>query len=245
VIELFPPPLKYQVRSVENGINLEIGMPLPRLVEFHFQNIPHEIRNLPQWVAFRFIPAWDWRPGRKAWTKLPVDALTGKAAKVDDPMTWCSYTHALSYYQQHHQDENPRSVAHGIGLVIDAADPYAAGDLDNHVENGIVGAFAWNVILKLGTYTELSVSGCGLRLLMIASVPKGSRMDRGRGVEFYSSKRFVTITGAVIPGHGALRERQAEFDRLYASLWPSAPPPTSAGQVGAAHALPAGFTAEA
>src|SRR2546425_3767199 len=115
--------------EIQNGISLEIGMPLPRVVEFQFQNIPAEIRDLPQWVVFRFIPVKNWRPGAaKTWTKMPVNPITGREARSTDPKTWGSFDETIAYFQLHKDEEDPRAVAHGIGFMTTRSDPYTCGD---------------------------------------------------------------------------------------------------------------------
>src|SRR5436305_680678 len=101
-MQFLTPPLPYRVRPVDNGIDREIGMSLPMLVEFHFENIPQEMRMLPQWVAFRFLALRPWFPGcRKDWTKLPVDPHTGEPAKTNQQKTWGTFAQTLDYHASH------------------------------------------------------------------------------------------------------------------------------------------------
>jgi putative DNA primase/helicase len=56
--------------------------------------IPVEIREIPNWVVWKYVL----RDGK--WTKPPFDAKTGRSAKSTDPSTWTTFGQALKTYTE-------------------------------------------------------------------------------------------------------------------------------------------------
>lgn len=154
------------------------------------QNIPEELRLLPQWcVAYG--------------NAVPLDPKTGKLAKVDDPTTWGTFDQAVATGLPH------------VGFVFANTDPYTVIDLDDKEYNPATDAdkiaFA-NIIKHFQTYTEQSRSGRGWHLVCRGSIGMG----RHRGhVEVYSQGRFMILTGA---GSGGIEERQELLLQLVAEM---------------------------
>ena len=71
-------------------------------------------------------------------------------------------------------------------------------DLDHCIADGVISEEAQEIISSLHTYTELSPSGTGIRLLMHGSLP-GLYRRRGT-IEMYETSRYLTITGHKIEG---------------------------------------------
>jgi len=67
-------------------------------------HIPESLRKSPRWVIW----IWVWK-GTK-WTKVPVNARTGRPAKTNDATTWSDFDSALAAYQ--------RGQAAGVGFVL-------------------------------------------------------------------------------------------------------------------------------
>ena len=65
------------------------------------------------------------------------------------------------------------------------------------------------------TYAEISPSGNGIKFIARASGTYGRKTAKGA---LYSSKRFFTITGNVIPGHETITDCQAAVEAFAASL---------------------------
>src|SRR5260370_2878451 len=78
--------------------------------------IPQELRDIAQWVVWRY----QWRKDK--WTKPPYCARSGKPAKTSDPETWCDYPTALASYKS--------SKCDGIGIVLTEALGIVGIDLD-------------------------------------------------------------------------------------------------------------------
>src|SRR5262249_36925732 len=137
-----------------------------------------ELKSRPQWVCWRYERRRD-AQGRPKWTKIPIDPKTGRNAESNDPGTWGTWEQAWQYHREH-----PNKTA-GVGFVFRADDPYTGVDLDDaiNLESGEVAPWARLHIDGLNTYTEISPSGTGVKLIVRAVKP-GERCRRGN-VEMY------------------------------------------------------------
>jgi putative DNA primase/helicase len=155
---------------------------LPVLVE----NLPAELKRGKRWVLWRY--EWD---GAK-WTKPPYHPKPYKASH-SDPATWSAYPVVLAAYQ------DPATDWDGIGIMLHEDDSFIGVDLD-HCRNAETGALlphAEHFIRTLRSYTEISPSGTGIRILARGVLPADGRKDQERGIEFYDNRRFLTLTGQV------------------------------------------------
>lgn len=145
------------------------------------RNMPLPLRRRAQWVRY------DAR-------KRPLDARTGRLAKVNDPATWTDWPTA-------------RDSAHGIGagfVLTDGAfvvwdldhaldahgqpEPWAATLLDAHAPGALL--------------VERSISGRGLH---IVTAGKGERLachpdPENRHVERWTHDRYIAMTGDIYRG---------------------------------------------
>ena len=160
------------------------GDAAPNEATFNADRIPAELQVRPQWVAWKRQ-----RRGGKP-TKVPIDTRTGSYASVTDPATWSDF-------------ETARAAAvrfDGLGFVLSGDDGVVAGDLDACVDReGRIHANAREIIARLATYTELSPSRRGVRLLGLAHLPSDHPCRTGK-IEVYSRARFVTVTGWHLEG---------------------------------------------
>jgi len=147
------------------------------------ENIPEELKELNQWVSWRYEGRDD------KLTKVPYTPQ-GRRASSTDPTTWSAFSEALGASQDHD----------GIGFVFSEDDPYAGIDLDECRDpyTGNVERRAAETLKRVGpdAYTEISPSGFGIHIIVRASV-RGGGMRRGN-IEMYSRGRFFTITGRVL-----------------------------------------------
>ena len=166
------------------------------------ENIPPELKAFDQWSAWR----WEKRDGK--WTKPLVDPSTGRYARTNDPDTWGSFEKTLRLM---HRRRLP-----GIGFVFGPADPFAGVDLDGcrDPETEEIEGWARKVVELLGSYTEVSPSGTGLKVFVSGKLPPGRR--RKGSIETYGVARFFTTTGHRLPGVPPnVRERQEELAALH------------------------------
>jgi len=216
------------VGPISNGIQRCVGMPLPRAVEYRFETIPAELKHRTCWMPFRFCSLPNWAPGERAWTKVPVDVRSGGPGRVNDPATWATYDEALEYFIAHQMDENPRTVAHGLGIAL--VEPYSACDLDHHLEDGEADQFAAHVLASLDTYCEISVSGDGLHALGRARISVPSFRSAENGLEVFGGGHYLTMTGRVLNGFNRIQYRQEQFEAVLRQFRPCKLEPWTDGQ---------------
>lgn len=141
------------------------------------------LKSRNQWVAWKSVL----RKGGGKPTKPPVDANTGKAAKVNEEGTWSSYAKALA--------RKEKDNLAGVGYVLTKEDNLIGGDLD-HVRDSATGKLVdWvaELVGELGTYAEISPSGTGIRIFWRGTLPKAIKNDK-MNVELYTEGRYLTIT---------------------------------------------------
>jgi primase-polymerase (primpol)-like protein len=155
----------------------------PLTLDVLLDRIPEELRERDQWVG------WNWAQRKGRWTKPPVEIATGGRAAVNAPATWCSFAQAAGAYLK-------GDIA-GVGFVLTDDDPYTAIDLDKcrDPQTGTIAPWARDIITRLASYTEVSPSGTGIRIIVRGALPPGRRKDDARGIEMYDSDRYVTLTG--------------------------------------------------
>ena len=163
------------------------------LKHYNFNGIPAELRNLPQWIL--------WKAEKKGgrYTKIPYQ-VDGNEARSNDRRTWSTFATAVKFYEETNTD--------GIGFVFSRQDNYIGIDIDDCVtytaddtekENPIINDFAAEVIETLDSYTEYSVSGTGIHIIIKGSLPQSvvgtGRKSTKYGLEIYQYGRFFTMTG--------------------------------------------------
>lgn len=173
-----------------------------------FSNVPTELRAIPQWVCWRA----EWKEERGKFSKLPVDPATRKEAKSNDPATWSSFDEAVATFTKD-------KTVNGIGFVFTPQDNYAFVDLDDARDpaTGEIGDWAAEIVTRLNSYTEISPSGTGLRIVVEAE-PVGPAKRRGK-VEIYAFGQYATITGNRIGKVEKIAKRQGELADLYRTVF--------------------------
>ena len=174
----------------------------------------HALRELPQWVCWKYVE----RDGRQ--TKVPVAPQTGSLASATKPSDWTSFEEAI-------EARSRFSAVEGVGFVFTEDDPFCGIDLDGAVIDGQPVPQAREIIDHFSTYTEISPSGQGVKLILRGRKPEeaGCRHECGSGfdhLEVYDCKRFFTVTGDHLSDTPlAAADRQSELDDLCYFLWPS------------------------
>lgn len=160
-----------------------------------FESIPQELRDVPQWVVHR--------------RKQPRDPTNvSVAASVSDPRTWGTYEQALT--------ASASSRCDGIGFVFTDGDPYVGIDLDDCFDpaTGNLKESAREIVDRIDSYTERSVSGTGLHVIARGSPPPRGRHPHGLGI--FATARYFTVTGNVFEGRDTIYDRDRELSDLYA-----------------------------
>jgi len=189
--------------------------PRPETISVILANIPEEIRLQRRWVLWR----WELRPdqqGKQKWSKVPCSGKIGEAddhwhrAMSNDPTTWTTLKEVLQHFQ--HFD--------GIGFML--GDDFSGIDLDKCRDpaTGHINTEEAQIIQGICSYSEVSPSGTGVKILVKAEKPEGR--CRIANFEMYSQGRFFTITGHRLEGAPATIEaRQEEVNRLHARMFPA------------------------
>jgi hypothetical protein len=180
---------------------------MPEYLKPLAENIPEELKQLPQSVCWR----GEIRDGKP--TKVPYQAANpDRKASSTDPQTWSGFDAAFRRWQAmpHRFD--------GVGFVLTDADPYVAFDFDKCVSGSGIDPEIEKHVKKLNSYTELSPSGTGLRVIVQASLPQPF-CKNGRH-ECYQAGRYVTITGHALSGYPrTIEARQAEVNEVHRAIF--------------------------
>lgn len=186
---------------------------------FKVENIPLELKALPQWVCWRL----EERGGRP--TKIPYDPGTGGKASSGDPATWGSFQDAV--------DAVSRLKFTGVGFVFSKDDPYVGLDLDKCLdpETGVTEPWAKKWIDHFQSYTEITPSGKGFHVIMKGVLPPGG--NRKGPIEVYNHGRYFTVTGAIFDGSSRrIEERGSELDAFHCEVFSKPSPPPVGAQGG-------------
>ena len=161
------------------------------------ENIPQEMKKLPNWVLWRY----EERDGRK--TKIPY-SVTGARAKSNDPETWASFGEVVRLAERYD----------GIGFMLGMS-PYVGVDVDHCLDTAEKKMRAEQLVRDCNTYAEISPSGTGLHIIGKADLEKGFRSG---GIEVYPSGRYFTVTGNSFGKVLPVGNIQGVVDRLQKSL---------------------------
>jgi len=171
-------------------------------------NIPLNLRQCPQWVN------WDPALVDERWTKVLKNAHTRNRASSTNPDTWATFERALK--------TNPIR----IGFVLTNSG-FTVIDLDHchDPDTGIIAEWAWVIIGRLNSYTEISVSGTGVHIIIRGQLPPGRR--RVGQIETYDSGRYITMTGAVLDGYDTIADDDGRLTTWHGETFPQEPEPSS------------------
>jgi hypothetical protein len=160
-----------------------------------------------RWVLWK----WETRENGKR-TKVPYQP-NGKKASSTNPETWISFAAACA----------AREKFDGIGFCLFKSG-IAAFDIDNcrDPKTGAIHPWAKNLVEKVGSYSEITVSGTGLRIIGYGNGPKVHRklaVADGVSCELYrQAERYIVMTGDVLPGARVLANIDEHIDAVLAEL---------------------------
>jgi len=188
--------------SLQGQHNTAVPQAPPPPTQSSYDNIPAELRALPQWVAANA-------------DKLPINPNTGYAASPTDPAAWGTFQQVCAYAGMH---------GLRIGFVFTANDPYCVIDLDdkpNKPASDDERKVHARILEQFATYIERSTSGRGYHVILRGVVGPGRR--RGN-VEVYDRQRYMIFTGDVVR-QAPIAECQKVLNPLLAEM----PKPAEAG----------------
>lgn len=160
--------------------------------------IPEALKQENRWAPWRAT----WNEKRGKWDKIPHRADNPNyGLSTAKPDQWFSYDTAVNALTR-----NGDKFA-GVGYCMTGPHGIVAVDMDGCVDElGIVADWAQEVIGRLESYTEISPSGNGIRI-MARGVIQFDWTNHDVGIEVYGGHeaRFLTMTGNVIPGFNDMR----------------------------------------
>lgn len=200
----------------------ETASAVPRPVAFQgdLRKLPDALKPLtemPNWVCWK----WQWKINKRRggkWDKPPFRPGNPRQyAKNNDPSTWGTYPEALAAFEAGQCD--------GIGFNLSGT-AIAAFDIDKcrDRETGSIAPEAMALVDRAASYTEMTVSGTGLRVIGFGSGNKVHRRqsltDSTVEVETYrGAERYIVITGNPLPGGWPhLEDITSEMDSVVAEL---------------------------
>jgi putative DNA primase/helicase len=137
---------------------------------------------------------------------------SGRRASSTDPSTWSTWIELQPFVSNYD----------GVGIML--GNPLGGADLDHCVVDGKIKPWAQEVINRLNSYTEISPSGTGIRILVLGRHGhdrghKIKRQETEEAAECYDNVRFLTFTGNHVPGTPTeLCERSAELAWLWSQI---------------------------
>jgi predicted P-loop ATPase len=166
-----------------------------------------ELKDQRRWVCWKYKRSKTGKP-----TKVPYQPSDTKAS-TDDPSTWSTFDAVVAVIEGFD----------GIGFVLTNTD-LAAFDIDNcrDKESGAIDPWAQDLIKRSGSYTEVSPSGTGIRII-----------GRGRGEEIHCKRkvangvsceiyrratRYITVTGNALEDYSELADIDGVMDATFAEL---------------------------
>jgi hypothetical protein len=207
----------------------------PTSIPVDHANIPEKLKGLNLWVVWAYV----WRDGR--WCKLPFQPVFASdkyrsttgwklyVAKSNDPSTCSDYESVARFHQQH------PDLTDGIGIMLQEG--LLGADLDKCRDKvtGIVTDWGLDLVRRGDSYTDISPSASGLKMIMMAdleavrSLPEfeGKKRLRKQGaygtgrVEVYdkSSNRFFAVTRHRYGDVTTIEDRQEQFNDVYKTVF--------------------------
>ncbi len=171
---------------------------LPGYAERNFA-FPIELRKPMRWGIAHIT----WNRDKGKYEKIPFQADGTTPAKTNDPRTW---THFFN-------------VKNAEYLAFFFNNDYTGMDFDKVIHDGkIEGWVLEEFIEPIQSYTEISVSGTGIHILVKGPKPQGLGskilLKNGHSIEMYDSGRFFLLTGNVYKDYREIRSLdQSSFFR--------------------------------
>ena len=138
-----------------------------------------------QFVIYRTTESTS-RPGKQ--DKFPCD-ITGRIVSAHDPANWMDAETAIATAAMY-------GAGWGVGFVFTTHDPFWFLDIDGCLVAGQWSPLAVSLCTALnGCAIEVSQSGTGLHIFGVGQPPAHSCRNQGLGLEFYTTGRFVALTG--------------------------------------------------
>ena len=173
-----------------------------------YQHIPFELRQRPQWILMRTRKSSSGRLLKLPWNPHKPR----ESASIANPKTWSTFDHVMDVLKP---GDHP-------AFALTEDDPYVLVDFDKCLFDRRIVRQIHREVAHLSSYTEVSVSGTGLHVVVRGSLPVAGR--RGKDLEMYQSGRFVLLTGTIYERRDTIHDRQQELTSLYERSFPKSEP---------------------
>lgn len=180
----------------------------PTVRKFDGRGIPETLKAQKRWAPWRAVL----NEKKQKFDKIPHNPNRPEfGISTTKPEKWGTYEAAFKAYQA-----NPKMFA-GVGYVMTNPHGVVGIDLDKCVAGGKVAPWAQEIVDALNSYTEISPSGTGLRILTQGEIAEDWN-NHDIGVEVYAGNeaRFLTVTGEHLPGTPT--DLRAPGESVFASL---------------------------
>lgn len=179
-------------------------------MDLHLHNVPAELKTPPQCVAWKMEPGKDGKA-----TKVPYQPANPQfKASSNNPKTWGTFEQAIAVAST--------DGFSGVGRVLTKDDHLGCVDLD-HCRNSVTGAieaWAWEIILKLNSYTEVSPSGEGVHIWVKVQTKTDTRKRKSGNIEIFWWGLYLTMTGNHLENTPKIIEdRQTELEALHKEIF--------------------------
>lgn len=194
---------------------------------FYPENIPLEMKEIPQWVLWKLEqvidadtgePQIDPITGEIKLTKVPYQP-NGKKADTTKSSTWSSYEVTFTAY-------NPSAYA-GLGFVLTKETGFVAVDFDHvlhdctsQVDGCIMKQWDEGVYAEISdfnSYAEISQSGEGAHVFCKGTITTDGKKKGNR--EMYCNKRFFAISGDHIIKTPKILNESQKCVKDYYDIW--------------------------
>lgn len=184
----------------------------------NYEQIPAELRALPQWVCFMLVD----NPERGKPEKIPINPHTLRGASSTNPKAWGTLEQAAAQIGKTGSCKRKGGVTVsaavcGVGFVFNGSG-ITGIDFDHVIdEQGRLEPWVADWVQRFGSYTEYSPSGTGLHILCRGALGDRKCIKREE-VEIYDRARYFTVTGKPYGDAKPLCDAQAALDDLYAAF---------------------------
>lgn len=160
-----------------------------------YYNLPQELRENGKFNCWRYVP----NPKKEKPDKVPFNPNTGGQGQSSNPGTFTDFQTALA------------AVGNYDGLGIGVFGKLAVTDIDGCVEaDGTISEMARDIIASIDSYSEISPSGTGIRIIAKISDFDYDTLtyyihNKALGLEIYlagTTNKILTVTGNVIHAAG-------------------------------------------
>lgn len=188
-----------------------------------------ELRDQKIWLNYILIYNPKKHGGAGGYDKPPVNPHTLRDGSSRDPGRWGTFDECNAQIGQpatvfYKNKECITQPVAGVGIVLEAAGILGI-DFDNVIkldDRGKITAIskeAQSIWQSVNSYTEISVSGTGVHILVYGKKP-GKEVCRihnndGTDYEMYDSGRYFTLSGKALKGCGKICHRYEQVKAVY------------------------------